>query len=135
MGAITDYLTFGPTLTLATFESSEWKSTGVGVGFRGEVYPLISLVPAFADTAVFAQLGIGSSTLRAKGPYPDADGTQSFFGFGLQHEWRLGTMLGGHAAAGPMVEYDLINAESIERHWLTVGLRVVWYGGQVKLDH
>src|SRR5262245_43328219 len=28
MGALTDYLSFGPMLTIATFESEKWKSTG-----------------------------------------------------------------------------------------------------------
>lgn len=134
MGALTDYVSFGPMLTIATFESDAWKSTGWGLGFRGEVFPLVKLVPALADTAVYAQLGVGSTALRAKGPYPSADGTQSFLGIGLHHEWRLARLLGGHAAAGPEVEYDAIRAQSIERHWLTVGLRVAWYGGSVALD-
>lgn len=134
MGALTDYVSFGPMLTVATFESEAWKSTGLGVGFRGEVFPLVRLVPALADTAVYGQLGLGTSELRAKGPYPTADGTQSFFGVGVHHEVRLARLLGGHAAAGPQIEYDAIRAESIERHWLTVGLRVAWYGGSVALD-
>src|SRR5262245_61939782 len=37
MGALTDYFSFGPTLTMATFESEEWKSTGWGLGVRAEV--------------------------------------------------------------------------------------------------
>jgi len=134
MGALTDYLSFGPMLTIATFESDNWKSTGWGLGFRGEVFPLVKLVPALADTAAYAQLGFGTTELRAKGPYPSADGSQSFFGFGLHHEFRLTKLLGGHAAAGPFAEYDLIRSETIERHWLTVGLRVAWYGGSVSLD-
>jgi hypothetical protein len=134
MGALTDYVSFGPMLTLATFESDAWKSTGWGFGFRGEVFPLVKLVPKLADAAVYAQLGVGSTELRAKGPYPSADGTQSFLGIGLHHEWRLARLLGGHAALGPEIEYDVIRAESIERHWLTIGLRVAWYGGTVALD-
>lgn len=134
LGALTDWLSVGPTLTIATFESDKWKSTGWGAGLRAEVYPLLKLVPALADTSVYGQLGVGSAELRAKGPYPTSDGTQSFFGIGLHHEWRLGRLLGGHASAGPYVEYDAVQAPSIERHWLTAGLRVVWYGGRVGLD-
>jgi hypothetical protein len=120
--------------TIATFESPAWKSTGWGAGFRAELFPLLRLVPALADTAVYTQLGIGTTELQAKGPYPSADGTQSFFGVGVHHEWRLGRFLGGHAAAGPHVELDTIRTTNVERHWLTMGLRVIWYGGRVALD-
>lgn len=134
MGALTDYLNVGPMLTTATFENATWRSTGFGVGFRIEVFPLLRLVPALADTAVFTQLGIGSTELQAKGPYPSADGTQSFLGIGLHHELRLVRFLGGHFAAGPQIEYDAIRSLSAERHWLSVGLRIAWYGGTVQAD-
>jgi hypothetical protein len=105
------------------------------MGFRGEFFPLVKLVPELADTAAYAQLGFGTTELRAKGNYPTADGAQSFIGLGIHHEWRLGRLLGGHASAGPYVEYDAIYSPSAERHWATAGLRVVWYGGGVALDH
>jgi len=134
LGALTDYVSFGPMFTIATFESAAWKSTGWGLGFRGEVFPLVRLVPSLADTAVYGQLGVGSTELRAKGPYPAAGGTQSFLGIGLHHEFRLARLLGGHAAAGPQIEYNAIRSDGAERHWLSVGFRVAWYGGRVKLD-
>lgn len=134
IGAFNDYVSFGPMFTVAEFESEKWKSTGWGAGFRAEVFPLVRLVPALADAAIYSQLGFGMTELRAKGPYPTADGSQSFLGIGLHHEWRLGRLLGGHAAAGPYVEYDAIYSTSVERHWATAGLRVVWYGSRVALD-
>lgn len=134
MGAFNDYVSFGPMFTIATFESDAWKSTGWGAGFRGEVFPLVKLVPMLADAAIYGQVGFGVTELRAKGPYPSADGSQSFLGIGIHHEWRLARLLGGHAALGPYVEYDAIRAPSAERHWATAGLRVVWYGSRVVLD-
>jgi hypothetical protein len=139
MGALTDYVSFGPMLNIETFESEKWKSTGFGLGFRGELFPLVGLAKKWsldflADTAAYAQFGFGTTELRAKGPYPTADGSQSFLGLGLHQELRLAKLLGGHAAAGPHVEYDLIRSEFTERHWLTVGLRLAWYGGSVVLD-
>lgn len=139
MGALTDYVSFGPMLNIATFESDNWKSTGFGLGFRGEVFPLVGLAKMWnadflADTSIYGQVGLGTTELRAKGPYPTADGTQSFLGLGIHQEFRLAKLLGGHAGAGPHVEYDLIRAEFMERHWLTVGLRLAWYGGSVQLD-
>ena len=134
LGALNDYFSFGPLFNIAQFESAAWKSTGFALGFRAEVFPLVHLVPMLADTALYGQLGFGTTELRAKGPYPTADGSQSFVGLGLHHEIRLGRFLGGHGAAGPHIEYDVIRSDSVERHWFTAGLRVVWYGGRVQLD-
>jgi len=135
MGALTDYVSFGPMVNIATFESASWKSTGLGIGFRVEAFPLVGLVPALADTAIYGQAGVGSTELQAKGPFPSADGTQSFAGIGVHHEFRLFRLLGGHFAGGPYFEYDAIFAPSAERHWASLGLRVAWYGGTVTADH
>ncbi|MCL2725849.1 MAG: hypothetical protein FWD69_15585 [Polyangiaceae bacterium] len=134
MGALTDYVSFGPMVNVATFENAAWKSTGFGIGFRAEVFPLVAIAPTFADTAIYTQLGFGSATLRAKGTSSDTDGSQSFLGVGLHHEFRAFRMLGGHAALGPFIEYDAVIALATERHWLSAGLRVAWYGGAVTGD-
>lgn len=134
MGALTDWLNIGPTVSTANFESDRWKSTGFGVGFRGEVFPLIRMVPCLADLAVYGQLGVGITELRAKGPYPTADGSQSFFGVGAHHEWRFVNFLGAHASAGPFIEYDAITSQPAERHWLAMGLRVAFYSSGQKRD-
>jgi len=134
LGALTDYLSFGPMVNIARFESDAWSSKGFGVGFRAEVFPLIRLVPALADTALYGQAGIGSTELQAKGPFPSADGTQSFLGLGVHHELRLTRLFGGHLSGGPYVEYDAIFSEPAERHWLSFGLRLAWYGGSVTAD-
>ena len=134
MGALTDYVSFGPMVNLAKFESDSWKSTGVGIGFRVEVFPLVRLFPTLADSSIYGQAGVGSTELQAKGNFPSADGTQSFAGIGLHHEFRLFRMLGGHLAGGPYAEYDAIFSTSAERHWASVGFRVAWYGGSVARD-
>lgn len=134
MGALTDYVSFGPMVNIAKFESEKWKSTGLGIGFRVEAFPLVRLFPTLADTAIYGQAGVGATELQAKGPFPSADGTQSFAGIGVHHELRLFRLLGGHFSGGPYVEYDAIFATSAERHWASVGLRVAWYGGTVTAD-
>lgn len=134
MGALTDYLSFGPMVNIARFTSDKWTSKGVGVGFRAEVFPLLALFPRLADTSIFGQAGIGSTELQAKGDFPSADGTQSFLGIGLHHEFRLFRFLGGHIAGGPYVEYDAIFSTSAERHWASLGFRLAWYGGTVAMD-
>jgi hypothetical protein len=134
MGAFTDYLSFGPMVNVAKLTSDHWTSTGVGVGFRAEVFPLLSLFPRLADTAIFGEAGVGATELQAKGNFPSADGTQSFVGIGLHHEFRFFRFLGGHLSGGPYVEYDAIFSTSAERHWASVGFRLAWYGGKVTAD-
>lgn len=135
MGAFTDYVSFGPMVNVAEFNSAVWKSTGFALGFRVEAFPLIKLVPRLADLSLYGQGGVGHTELRAKGDYPSAEGTQSFVGIGVHHEWRVFRAGGGHFAAGPYVEYDAIFSPSAERHWASVGLRVAWYGGHVTADN
>jgi hypothetical protein len=134
MGALTDYLNVGPFVNVATFESDRWKSTGAGGGLRAEVFPLINVCRCVADIALYGQVGFGATTLRANGPYPTADATSSFIGLGVHDEFRLARFLGGHVAAGPFLEYDVIRASNAERHWMSGGLRLAWYGGKVTLD-
>lgn len=134
MGALNDYFSFGPMVNVATFENDKWKSTGVGVGFRAEVFPFVRLFPRLADTSIYGLAGVGATELQAKGSFPSADGTQSFAGIGLHHEFRFFRLLGGHLAGGPFVEYDAIFSTSAERHWASFGLRLAWYGGTVTAD-
>jgi hypothetical protein len=131
MGALTDYLSFGAWFGAQTYESSHWRSVGGGGGFRVEAFPLYRLVPALADLAVFAQLGLGTTALHNKlpGNYPSADGEQSFLGIGVLHEWSLFKVLGGHVAVAPTLEYDLITARAVERHNALLGVRMAFYGG------
>lgn len=134
MGALTDYLSFGFVINSARMETERWKSTGFAFGFRAEVFPLVKAFPTLADTGIYGQAGIGGTELQAKGPYPSADGTQSFLGLGLLHEFRLTRLLGGHLSGGPYLEYNAIFAEAAERHWLASGFRLAFYGGTVTAD-
>lgn len=130
MGALADYLNFGLMLSTATFQNGNWRSTGGGIGFRVEAFPLIRLAPKLADFGIFTQFGLGYTTLSAKAPgFPEADGLQSFIGVGAFYEWKLWSMLGGHVSAGPSLEYDAIFSRPIERHGALVGARLVFYGG------
>lgn len=135
MGAFSDYVSVGPMISWAVFDTPNWRSVGFGIGFRLESYPLLRLVPQLADTSLYTQLGVGATEARRKGgDYPTADGTQSFLGIGVHHEFRLARLLGGHAALGPFVEYDAIFSTTAERHWLSTGIRLAFYGGTVRAD-
>jgi hypothetical protein len=135
MGALTDWISLGPTATMANFESPKWKSTGFGIGFRAEVFPFVGLFPRLGDLAAYGSLGVGKTELRAKGPFPTADGSQSFLAIGVHHEWSFVRFLGTHTTAGPFVEYNAILSQPAERHWLAIGLRLAFYGSGQKLDH
>lgn len=134
LGAFSDYVNFGPLFTTANFESADWKSTGFGLGFRGEVFPFVDLLPSLAHAAVFAEAGFGRTELRAKGNFPTAEGVQSLLGLGVHHEFRLARLLGGHAALGPELSWHLVDAQTASRNWVTAGIRLAWYGGKVELD-
>ena len=131
MGALADYLNFGFWFGRQSAQNGDWRSSGVGGGFRVEAFPLYTLLPKLSDLGVMAKFGIGSATLDAKrGEYPGADGVQSYLGAGVFYEWSLGRALGGHFALGPTLEFDAIYSRPIERHGLLAGGRFVWYGGK-----
>lgn len=134
MLAITDWVSIGPTATVSGADTSRWKSTAYGFGFRSEFFPLIRVVPRLADLGVYGQLGVGIVDLRPHGPYPTSDGSQTFVGLGVHHEWRFASLLGAHASAGPYVEYDAVISQPSERHWLSLGLRVAFYTSGNKAD-
>jgi hypothetical protein len=131
MGALTDYLNFGLWGGSATFRNSTFRSTGFGVGFRVEAFPLFYAYPRLKDLGLFGHFGIGHATLDVRTPgYPSDDGTQSFLGAGAFYEWNLGKALGGHLGLGPSLEYDDIYSRSIDRHGLLATARFVFYGGR-----
>jgi hypothetical protein len=130
MGALTDYVNFGVWFGRQSAQNGDWRSTGGAGGFRVEGFPLFRVYPKLRDLGVFSAFGIGSANLDEKnGTYVGAKGVQSYLGAGMFYEWSLGHLFGGHAAAGPSLEYDSIWSRSIETHGALLGLRIVWYGG------
>jgi hypothetical protein len=128
-GALADYLNFGFWFGGENFRSNNWTSKGAGGGFRVELFPLISLVPSLKGLGAFAQFGLGSATLAAKGDYPEAKGFQSFIGLGALYEFTLFHLLGGHGVLGPTLEYDTIYASTISSGAGLLGARFAFYGG------
>src|ERR1700722_8632374 len=130
MGALSDYLNFGFWFGSGSFQNKDWRSTGGGGGFRLEVFPLYSLVPKLKNLGVAGQFGIGTTTLDAKfQANVSSDGNESFLGPAVFYEASIAKFLGGHAVLGPNLEYDVIQARSIERNGATLSLRAVFYGG------
>ncbi len=130
LGAFSDYVSFGFWFGTDSLRNGDWRSTGNGIGFRLEAFPLVSLVPSLHNLAIFANLGVGTGKLTSVDPnLPEANGTQSFGGIGIFHEWAFGHVLGGHFAAGPALEFDAIWSQPFEQHGLVASGRIAFYGG------
>jgi hypothetical protein len=130
MGALSDYLSFGFWYGHASLRNGDWQSSGNGGGFRIEFFPLVDLVPALQGLGILANLGIGSGSLTSTNPsLPEANGTQSFAGAGLFHEWGFGYGHDGHFAFGPALEFDAIWSQPFEQHGVVASARLAFYGG------
>ena len=130
MGALTDYLSFGFFYTHASSSNRDWRSSGDGGGLRVEAFPLVGVLPCLSGLGAFGQFGLGSGHLTSTTPgLPNSQGTQSFIGAGVLHEWSFGHVLGGHFGVGPALEYDAIWSRPFERHGLLASARLVFYGG------
>ncbi len=129
--ALTDYLNFGIFFDSQSFKSQEWKSRMGGFGIRVETFPLVYAVPTLKDLGAFAQFGIGTAALDVVAPgYPEASGVQSFIGVGVMYEWTIFHLFGGHAVAGPTLEYDNVYSSSMSSGSGVFGGRIAFYGGK-----
>jgi hypothetical protein len=131
MGALTDYVSFGFWLGSGTAQSSEWRSTSFGIGFRVEAFPLYRLFPTLRDLGLSTRLGYGHASLASKvsADRPSAVGAQSYIGGGVFYEFPIAKFWGGHLAGGPSLDLDVIDAASIDRITTMLSGRFVFYGG------
>jgi hypothetical protein len=130
MGALSDYLSFGFWYGHSSLRNGDWTSSGDGGGFRLELFPLVGLVPALRGLGLLANLGIGSGKLVSSHPgLNEANGTQSYGGIGIFHEWGFGYSGLGHFAIGPAVEFDAIWSQPFEQHGVVASARLAFYGG------
>jgi hypothetical protein len=127
MGALADTFSFGLWFGGSSIATSDWKSTGLGGGFRIEAYPLYSVwKPFLKDFGLSAQFGIGVAHLDAtRGIYEGASGTQSFLGIGAFYELRPFK----HFTIAPDVELNYITARSIDLYWVQLGARIAFTSG------
>jgi len=130
MGALADVLNFGLWVAGSGADNGTFHSRGTAGGFRVEAFPLYSVAPRLRDLGLHAKFGLGGMTLDAKDKVsPGAGGTQSFLGAGAFYELRLFSVLGGHTAIAPTIEYQSIFSTSAERHGGFAGARFAFYGG------
>jgi len=130
MGALSDTFSFGFLFSHGLFKNSDFSSTGDGVGFRIEAFPLVGLVPRLQGLGLLGQFGVGAGNLVARPPgLPEAQGTQSFGGAGVFYEWSFGRKGGAHIGLGPGLEYDAIGSRPFESHGLVGSVRMAFYSG------
>lgn len=130
-GALADYLTFGFFFLSQSYKSSSWESHESGGGLRLEVFPLVYAVPTLKNLGVFADVGIGGTTLDVRNPgYPEAHGVQSLIGVGGMYEFSIFHLFGGHGVIGPTLEYDAVFSQSASSGAGVMGGRLAFYGGK-----
>jgi hypothetical protein len=130
-GAIADYLNFGFFFAFQGAKSKQWESRSSGFGVRLEAFPLVYAVPTLKNLGAFAQFGIGSAKLDVIAPgYPEAAGVSSFLGVGVMYEFKIFSLFGGHAVAGPTLEYDTVYSQSIATSAGMLGGRIAFYSGR-----
>jgi hypothetical protein len=130
MGALTDYLSFGVWFNHASYSAHDFHSDGSAGGLRIDAFPLIRLYPRLNGLGVFGEFGIGGGNLRSPvSGVEEANGTQSFVGFGSFYEWAFGHLFGGHFAVGPSLELDATVTQPFNREGLVASARLVFYGG------
>jgi hypothetical protein len=129
-GAISDYFNFGFLFLSQSYKSTNWTGKNSGGGFRLETFPLVYAVPKLKNVGLFAQFGIGSSTLDVNKPnYPEAKGVQSLLGIGAMWEFPIFRLFGGHGVLGPTIEYDAVYSQPLSSGAGVLGVRLAFYGG------
>lgn len=131
LGALSEGLNVGFWGGFGQTSNANWRSTQAGGGLRLEAYPFLTVLPGLRGLGVAAQMGVGSATVRPKrGVLPGAEGFQSFLGASVYYEWSVARLFDGHVAMGPSLDYAGVITRSLDRHGLSLGARVVFYGGQ-----
>ncbi|CAN5465297.1 hypothetical protein BH09MYX1_BH09MYX1_26020 [soil metagenome] len=130
MGAFADVFNFGAFFSTGRIENGDWKSSGMGGGFRVEAFPFFYFHRALRDFGIMAQFGIGGANLDAKaGTYPGASGLQSFVSAGLFYEWHFLYLGHTHFALAPTVQFDFIGSQALDRTAVIFGARLAFYSG------
>jgi hypothetical protein len=131
LGALSEGLNVGFWGGFGQTSNANWRSTQAGGGLRLEAYPFLTVLPSLRGLGVAAQMGVGSATVRPKrGVLPGAEGFQSFLGASVYYEWSVARLFDGHVAMGPSLDYAGVITRSLDRHGLSFGARVVFYGGR-----
>jgi len=130
MGAFADVFNFGVWFGTGILGNSDWRSPGMGGGFRAEAFPFYGACKCLRDLGLMAQFGIGGGSLDAThGYYPGASGVQSYASAGVFYEWNFLQLNHGHFALAPGVDYNYIGSRGFDRSVVVFGGRIAFYSG------
>ena len=130
MGAFADVFNFGVWFGTGIIGNDDWRSPGMGGGFRAEAFPLYGVCRCLRDLGVMAQFGVGGGSLDGThGFYPGASGVQSFAAAGVFYEWNFLQLAHGHFTLAPGVEYNYIGSRAFDRSVAVFGGRIAFYTG------
>lgn len=127
-GALSDWLNFGVGFAGGSLATGDTATSGGGILFRVEAFPLYAWNGFYRDLGVSVEAGTGGSTTT---PADDADttliesGSASMLGVGAFYEgirvWQLGM--------GPTVSLDYVWSSTVRQPQLFLGWRTAVYSG------
>jgi len=124
-GALTDWFSVGVGGMLLGVKGGSGDGSGGAFILRVEAFPLFYESEALHDLAFFAVFGAGGYTVHGDGGQRGEGGFTSLVGLGSAYElFRFGPM-----AFGPSAEYELSFSQSATANQVTLGVRLIYYGG------
>lgn len=124
-GSIVDWFSVGVGLAGSSNTASGTKSTGAAFQVRVETFPLFYQGRDWQDLGVLFCAGLGGYQIERGGQKVADGGATSALGFGAFYEhWRLWQL-----SLGPQLEYQHQFSHTISAQAVTLGLRIVFYGG------
>ncbi len=124
-GALKDWFVFGVGGMGLNLGGESATASGGGAFLHVEAYPLFGLGGGYRDLAFYMDFGAGSLDLDSDRKEDASGGFVSILGAGGAYElWRLGSF-----AFGPNANYSHVWSQTSSSHFVTLGLRAVFYGG------
>jgi hypothetical protein len=124
-GALKDWFVFGVGGMGLDFGGPDARASGGGAFLHVEAYPLYGLGGGYRDLAFYFDFGAGSLDVDGDKPEDGTGGFTSMIGAGSAYElWRFGSF-----AIGPNASYAHVWSQTSSSHFMTLGLRAVFYGG------
>ncbi len=124
-GALTDWFSVGVGGMLLGVHGKSGDGSGGAFILRVEAFPLYLEGGGLRDLAFFAVFGAGGYTVHGEMGRRGEGGFTSVAGLGSAYElFRFGPI-----SIGPNAEYELMRSQSATAHQVTLGARVLYYGG------
>jgi hypothetical protein len=126
-GTLRDWFTFGLGLSARRGQEGDLAAQSGAFVLHLEGFPLWALGGEWRDVGLFTELGAGGETIVNADQDIVADGgAMSVVGIGVFYEpWQPWLF-----SLGPSLQYHHEFSQSLESDFVSLGLRVAFYGGQ-----